>query len=521
MRRPIARAAARATTLATLAALSPGAARADDAAQDSVTVVPWNQAALVFTEKSQKGVVEYTHLWSGYSLSAKASAPIDEDTRIGNFAKNGQPTSGFAASLQLGFDRRAEVLAGLVKALEEVSDQLGVVQAPPPRLSLRAAFATRHGINDDNDAHVQKACELASIDAASCQGDGAFRAMCQLAGAPCTDEAEGKTHEAAIAARLQQCQGTPPAGDAAPDGAPSLDACFAASWLLSALDKEVAVAKILTYAADQQRVDAAWRAFASAEPQRAAALLQAANGSPAQVLVEHAGEIAAALKALLRQKALERRDLLLTGAFASGATDYSLTFDGTFSYDRMDVFQDDLAAAPVSNSKYVAGLGANLTLYPAATTGLALTLRAGAARTRDPDVKTLERCQTFPSTDPAAAGKACDAKALFRAGDAPGAATSGNLRAAVTYQYRGRVTDKEVIPGVELRGGLEGLGAKKAATGRLTLFGTPIIGSTAARVGVALDVAYAINRASRDDSRWTVTPMFFVGASFSSLMSSP
>ena len=48
-----------------------------------------------------------------------------------------------------------------------------------------------------------------------------------------------------------------------------------------------------------------------------------------------------------------------------------------------------------------------------------------------------------------------------------------------------------------------------------TLFGTPVKGATAARVGIAVELRYAIDAIpGSDDPRFTVTPLVFVGATF-------
>lgn len=117
-------------------------------------------------------------------------------------------------------------------------------------------------------------------------------------------------------------------------------------------------------------------------------------------------------------------------------------------------------------------------------------------------------------------GKQCDGKALFRTGDAPDAESSAYLRLAATYQYpSGKPSKNELIPGVEARFGIEGLFANKALDTRVTLFGTPVSGATAARVGVALDVSYKVNT-DPGEKRWEITPLIFVGASFSDLLNS-
>jgi hypothetical protein len=47
-----------------------------------------------------------------------------------------------------------------------------------------------------------------------------------------------------------------------------------------------------------------------------------------------------------------------------------------------------------------------------------------------------------------------------------------------------------LTPGVVVRAGLEGVGGDLSTELRLALFGTPVKGNSAARVGIALDVSY-------------------------------
>jgi len=217
--------------------------------------------------------------------------------------------------------------------------------------------------------------------------------------------------------------------------------------------------------------------------------------------------------------ALRRRNLLLTAIpDDDGPEDpiFSISLDGRISYDRLSVYQDDLASKPVDNAKYNLGLGANFTYY-GPLRGLALTARTGFDREQDSGADTVERCVQPPSSDGTVSGKQCDAKALFRSGDAPDAETSAYLRLAATYQYSsGKPSKSDLVPGLEARFGIEGLFANKSLDTRLTLFGTPVSGATAARVGVALDVSYRIN-IDPGEARWEVTPLIFVGATFSDL----
>jgi hypothetical protein len=89
-------------------------AAAVDAKKDSVTVLPWTQASLAFTEGDKSAAVEYTQLFAGHwMLYGKASAPLDSDTRIAAFTRNNKLANGFSGSFQFGHDGRAAQLREL------------------------------------------------------------------------------------------------------------------------------------------------------------------------------------------------------------------------------------------------------------------------------------------------------------------------------------------------------------------------------------------------------------------------
>src|SRR5688500_16812130 len=111
-------------TLAIVAAallLASSDVHADDSKKDSVSVLPWTQASLIFTSEAKSAALEYSQLFGGaWMFYGKASAPLDEDTRVAAFTSENELAKGFAASVQFGIDERAGELAKLDELMRKV-----------------------------------------------------------------------------------------------------------------------------------------------------------------------------------------------------------------------------------------------------------------------------------------------------------------------------------------------------------------------------------------------------------------
>jgi hypothetical protein len=505
MRRPAA------VTITLVVCLS-SRARGGDDKKDSLTVIPWTDASLVFSTKDKNGVVEYNHLWAPYVLYLKASAPIDDDTRIGQFTRD--TAGGFSISGQFGWDGRSEQLRrleeGYKKTLAALKD-VNLAKAPYSQEEFEQ-YITRHHIPSPTSSGIEQ-----SLCNGSCNNNEAQLARAVSSKLPGGEATVADSVAVGAATELSnrelaRCSGLANRTDA------DKDSCFLAAFWLREHAKITDISQATTFFTGA--TDKLWAAFETINPDDAKKMLNAAGNNKVQALIDNSSEVMKALQTFVRKAPLERRDLLMTGMMADQKADaQALTIDGHVNYDQLSVYQGDLASDPITAKKFDWSIGLNYTYYPAAATGLALNARVGYERSRSAGATKVERCSTYPSMDPTVSGKSCDADALFRAGDAPEAKSSAYVRVATTYQYEGESSEDDLVPGVEVRVGLEGLGGDKSVSTRITLFGTPIKGTTAARVGVALDAQRLIDTGGSTDSRWTFTPLFFVGATFSDLMS--
>jgi hypothetical protein len=297
------------------------------------------------------------------------------------------------------------------------------------------------------------------------------------------------------------------------------DACFLAAWLADFIETHDAYLVAADFVTFQHALtNAAWKIFEQIDKDKAAELLNK-HGGKLEVLLQHADLIAAEIKSLMTQRALHRRDILLTGvADHEAGLGHSVALDASLQYDLLKVFESDVASKAQNQPQYQVGVGINYTAYMPFE-GLSVTLRSGYERKQEAKAKKFERCVTLPSMEASVAGKQCDGSALYRNGAAPEAEDTVYARVAIAYQYM-EPSDAEVLPGVELRGGVDGLLGTREANVRLTLFGTPVKDTLAARVGLALDLKYAVDREDPKDtsSRWTVTPLVFIGATLADLM---
>lgn len=504
---------------------------ADDSKKDSVTVLPWSDASLVFTGGDKSATLEYSQLFGGgYLFYGKASAPLDEDTRIAAFTSDNKLANGFSGSAQLSIDERAAELDRLEEKIKLAHDGVKLLRSgatgqevPFPvvqafgaahaDLDMTTNAGILHGLCGKDDQGKDKPC--ATVDQA--------KALCAKLGPAC-DPAHADVD--IVVARAKQVAMRPECRALVPGATwkPERDRCFWARWWLADHDLARASDALSLLLVDDTTTKLLWRILQLTDPDDA--LLKQPKGTDAEQLRQQAQLIAdniekfeAAVDKLHHASTsalVSRRDLFLTGmlgAPAQGSRAFGVGLD--VKYDSLSVHHDDLASKATDDAKYEVTGALDYTYY-SATPGLAFNAHVGAGITRDPKAKKTELCTMFPSTDTTVTGKNCDPNALYRTGPAPDAESAVFARLALTYQYGVASSEDEVIPGIELRAAYERHGTDDAVGARLTLFGTPVKGTTAARVGVALDVAYAINIGDAD-SRWAITPLVFIGATFSQL----
>ncbi|NVB85785.1 MAG: hypothetical protein HOV81_45905 [Kofleriaceae bacterium] len=494
---------------------------ADDPKKDSLTVLPWTDASLAFSSEEKVANVAYSQpLSDDFSIYIKGSAPIDEDTRTAAFATDGHFASGISANVQAGYDGRVAQLAKFKRELILVNEYVNKALSPNDisidhRLE-EAYVQSIPGLSADNDAVSRHLCRAAQdpLDASQdCTRDKVRVAVCKTIaadGKPCSTMTEA---DAAAVRMLLNC--APPKPGKA-DQRP-VEQCYLAQFWLRTRYQDVASYAVIEFVTRTEEIETLWAAFARADETKAKALNDSYNRNHALALVADGSTVLATLSAWRAKAPFERRDTLLTATPLTGGTSAFL-LDISASYDRLSVYHDDLAADPKTEQKIELEIGADYTYY-ARTPGLAFDVRVGLDHTRDPGAKKTERCVSRASTDGTITGESCKDE-LFIAGDPASAKTSAYARLAATYQWQGKRSEDDLIPGVEARLGVEGLFQDKSLEGRLTLFGTPVSGTAAARVGIALDATYDINRTDRDTPRWNVTPLVFVGATFSGLMGS-
>jgi hypothetical protein len=512
-------------------------ATADDAKKDDITVLPWSQASVVFAEGDKSASVSYAQLFGDeFMFYGKASAPLDSDTRLSAFTSDNKLAKGFSGTFQFGYDERAAVLADLDHRVQLAIDGINALregkigQAIPFNDAL--LYNARHPEVPVAESAGMKRhfCKVAGAEQAACTELVVARELCKTFGTIgcATDTQEDQALNSARRA-AQSIADSPlcRANRAMKTGAES-DRCFLARWWLGIEEFAAADQAITQLAEDVETVDTLWTILKLIDPKKAEELKKGIKASDkagkrrelSEILVNNLDTFKDAVIELKRSNpALARRDLLMTGLLGKPTREaqaIGIGFD--VDYDALDIHQDDVAAKAISETKYKVTLAGDYTYY-ATTAGFSLNARVGVGRAKDPKGKKTELCTSFPSTDSTVTGKKCDKDALFRLGAAPGPETTAFARVAITYQYGVGKSEDEVVPGVELRGGWERTGKDDSVTGRLSLFGTPIKGTTAARVGIALDVGYAINIGDAE-TRWRITPLVFVGASFSDLQTS-
>jgi hypothetical protein len=498
--------------LIVVAILAPGAAVADDKS-DELTVLPWTDATLVFSDADDRGAVSYAQTSeNGTSLQLEASAPLDGDTRTASLTDANKLAGGFAAAVAVGWDSRANYLRELADQTAKATKALAVLATVPDWASDGSQAAYAAGLEPgpapgSTDAIVRRLC--AQSGAGDCSVPAVLPTFCgKYFGAPCANLVE--FYAKGTEYWTMQCIGVRPV----------TDACAAAGFGTAYLQRIERYGVVQRFLGDKALVDEIVGVYEKIDPDGAKTLAacRSTGANREQCVADHLGDITTALRDFIRTEPLQRRDFMLAAVRDRKQWDLAIALRGSLSYDRSTVYQEDIATAPVSAVAYDLAIGPDLTAY-APIVGLSFNARFGVSRSRQTGASTFERCTTVNSSNPETTGTRCASKALFRKGDAPAPESSGFVRVAADYQYRGKVSKDDLIPGVELRAGLEGIGEDLVGALRFTLFGTPVSGNAAARVGVAVDVQYAIDYDdASDDPRWTVTPLVFIGATFADLM---
>lgn len=192
--------------------------------------------------------------------------------------------------------------------------------------------------------------------------------------------------------------------------------------------------------------------------------------------------------------------------------------EASISYNRLSVYQSDVASQASSHSEYAVRLGGRVTLElsPARGQSIHLSAAGGYERRQDIAATGFKRCTTLPSQDPDVTGTACsDAYYLDQTPEA-----KSQLYASLAGVYVHKVTpgSKQPIPGMELRFDAQGTRDTAAVDSTLMFFLVPISNSTAVRTGVGATLRTAL--AAPDDADYEagdisgVDVFGFVGMTF-------
>lgn len=490
---------------------------ADDSKETSVTVLPTTNASLVFTDGDKSATVEYSQLFGAMAFYGKASAPLDEDSRIAAFATNTKLARGFSGTFALGYDERGEALRDLADRARKVADALELLKKGQKGQTVPfAAYAKLHERHANIDASSNTGLRDHLCGAAPCDDNAVIDGLCKELADSCDHNDPAAALKAAMTkANDSSCSGAAVFGD---------DKCFWAQWWVveNALQSSLLdIQRLWT----RPTVALLWSILELADPEKAKELAKdfkatteaAKHSERAAALLDHIDDVEKAIATFRHRAPFVRRDVFMTGILGlpppSGAR--AIMAEVSVDFDQLSVHQDDLAAKAQKESKYSVTFAGDYTYY-SPIAGLAANVHAGVGFERDPDAKQVELCKMYPSGDATITGKGCDTKALFRSGAAPDVERTIFARFAASYQYGVGKSDDEIVPGLEVRAGWERHGSDDSVGGRLTLFGTPAKDSVGARVGIALDVVRRINIGDAD-SRWAVTPLVFVGATFSQL----
>lgn len=504
-------------------------ALADDPKSQDVTIQPWTGARVNITPDTKTAALSYNQ-WLGdwAQFYVQLTAPLDSDTRIAAFTKSNQLTTGFSAQMQFGYDSRATDLkmleaiidewtqyAKAAKALpsgdneEQLVADIQSIGEPAPALCVPAASCWQITgdavLPSEATASAQARQKLGTRLGWACQTYGVSQPKCTWRGVYDAIPAE-------VAFCKRKSANAPPANcDAAIKYADAAKLVIAGT--IAAYGIVVSVHKN-PHAAE--RILALYKRVAGkdADPDD--------TKTAVQKVFDNLDTIKTQFDTYATLAPLALRDLLVTGDYGSRpGIGVALVADASVSYDNLTVYVGDANNASKQNvDKYDIQAGANGTLF--FPDGWSLNARVGWELSRDPKAKTMERCLGVSSTDPNVTARSCDSSALFiNSTTLPSPKSQAYVRIALDKQFFGaKDTENKVIPGFEVRTALEGLGQETVFSGRIGLYVTPAIGSSALRAGVALQVDYDFdgNIDTINNRPWDVIPFIYVGATTTALM---
>jgi hypothetical protein len=489
----------------TLAGYQSAALAADPAAPD-LTVQPWTDTTFQISEQDKRLALRYhTIRPSGLFLYTTGAVPLDEQTREAAFMKSGR-LPAFSARLLLGYDSRAERM----KAVAQILKDLQTALAPPDSLPLRAYLeAPSDSETDRKLCRVVTEARQPSL-AEECKNPDAWlsRYTCDFLGYPGQTDARACVDRGPQGELGTRCRLPPPHGSSELQPA---EVCGALErYLAWRVIRNSAVSSLheLTQKYGIDLILEARRIQGKAPTP--------APSAPQKELAEIIAD-PDLLKKLRERIEQQQKFNLSTFGFVGydgyeKTTQWALSADLAASLDRQSIYQNDLTNK-VDVTTYNVQLGAMASLFLRSAT--TLMLRTGWDGGVRMSPATIERCTQLPSNDPLISGRACNKAALYLKGDLPGFTHSGYLRFAALQLFP-QLRREHIVPGVEVRLGLEGLGDSLRVNGRLAGILTPVIGSTAVRGGIALDVTY--EPAAADSGAWTLVPMAFLGATIDQYM---
>ena len=323
--------------------------------------------------------------------------------------------------MQVGWDTRSGRLAKLEAATRSVADAVKVLLVAGPYAPATVAFAKDIGKQGMSSGQIfEEACTLASIDCNPAQPYDALPRFCSsFFNKNCADRADFVA--VARAYWEQHC--------VAANVDKSLHAaCAVAGPMRDSLELQPQAELLDRVLGNKSTVAAIWQIYSYLAPDEAKKC-----DKPAECIKNNATAIADAIGDFVRNAPLERRDMLMFAI--QDHFDIAVLFSASFSYDRASVYHGDLASSPTDDSRYDLQIGPDITVFTKVR-GLSFNLRAGGELSRSLGARTVQRCESLPSTSMTITGTACDANALFRAGSAPAATTSMYVRAAVDYQFQ-------------------------------------------------------------------------------------
>ena len=493
--------------IATTLVVCSTSAHADDKF-DSLTLLPWSDTSFAISENDHRAVIQYSQLTKdGLGFHANVSAPLDDDTRIAAFTSNNKLVGGFAGSLQIGVDTRAERLAALESATHAVGDAVKQLTTIGRFARAQVDYATDQKLSGISTGELYVAmCKKFAGPDAECTVDNQntiVPKMCaalRASGQACADQTQ--FNDIATAYWGQNCL-------AIQVDPVKHEACAIAGPLRDELALQHAAEIVRSTLGNQDLVDEIWTVYKYLAPDAAKQCAKRTS----DCILDNAQIVADTIGDFVKNAPLQRRDLLMFAIQDRSA--YAILGSVSGSFDRSSVYQDDISSTPVSSSSYDLQVGVDATWYTPRK-GLSANLRLGYERSRAVNAQTFQRCEVAPGSNTTVSGTACDPNALFRVGPAPDAASSLYARGAVDYQFDTSLENNTIVPGVEERLGLDNIGDGTTLSTRASLFATPVSGTTAARIGVALDIQHPLDSGATPS--WIVTPLVFIGATFSDLM---